>query len=74
MNSFSLLKLHNTCYINGPLMITTNTEGLFRDNSGLHFEAHPSRFFPVHLHTYESIEYLLSRNFHNMFVIYIKCI
>ena len=74
MNSFSLLKLHNTCYINGPLMITTNTEALFRDNSGLHFEVHPSKFFPMHLHTYESIEYLLSRNFHNMFVIYIKCI
>ena len=54
MNSFSLFKLHNTCYINAPLMITTNTEVLFRDNSGSHFEVHPSRFFPMHLHTYES--------------------
>ena len=54
MNSFSLFKLHNTCYINAPLMIPTNTEVLFRDNSGSHFEVHPSRFFPMHLHTYES--------------------
>lgn len=57
-----------------PLMTTPSTKALFKDNSCSHFEVHPSRFFPMHLHTYVSVEYLLFKKFHNTFVIYINYI
>lgn len=42
-----------------PSMTTPSTKALFKDNSCSHFEVHPSRFFPMHLHTYVSVDYYL---------------